>query len=951
MTKKFKKITNFKILTSVSLIMAAMPGYTEEVNQNSIAEDKIEKIAVVGSRVEALAEDALPVTVMSSDEIESLGATNMQDLLSYIPSVGDFEFNDANTGTNGARGDVAGVNLRSLGSGNTLTLLNGRRMVVHPTFENKNGVPSILYNVNSIPSSAISRIEVLRDGASALYGADATGGVVNLMSFDSLHGFTVSGKYGASENTPYDELTLTAKGGFSLNDARTQVGLFTTHYRRSGVAITDLDPLYGELNRVGNTSIPQEWRNNNRLNNLSAVTPYSVFQTGSLNDQGRFISTGSLHVNQNLEVMPGVGSQRFDFNQEVWITPDTERTNFMLKVDHDFDSGLELFAEAVYYDSYSKTQRASSPLDSGLAYIIVPESNYYNTTGSDVLLTRYRPTELGPRFIEVDQDSYRFLTGLRGEWKGWDWESAVLYSAASADDEEFNRLSKTLLSQSLAKTTPDAFNIFGGPGANSEDVLSTVRISSIQKSKTTLSSWDAKFTKQDLFSLPGGDAGTALGLDWRRESYHDDRDPRQDGSMPYDFNGIYDESDVVGVSATRDSSASRQVFSTFGEVVLPLVGEQNATNLVQRFELQVAARYENFSDAGQTFKPKFGFYYEPINELSFRGSIAKGFRAPNLPQMNQGDIIRRILNVEDPLRSEVTGLDIDTGALYRTTSRLGNDNLKPEHTDTISLGFVVQPSGLFDGLRLTFDTWSIKQENVVVILGEGHELEVESLLGSNPNVIRAPLTAQDIALFDAWNSANPNDQRTPVGATTNIISQYINADKRKVSGWDLSLQYQTQPASWGQLTWRGDVSRLTKFEQETSGITTDFLRRNGNPEWRGSSSLNWRQNNFSATLIAKYVGSVYNTNLFDTIASGVTGTVDGSLNRIYWNVDPWLTTDLTFSYNFGQQTDQFSGLGLSAGIRNLTDEQPPFTDIGDGFYNSLHNSYGRVWWVSFSKQF
>ncbi|MEE2002888.1 TonB-dependent receptor plug domain-containing protein [Alkalimonas sp. MEB108] len=197
MTKKSKQRANFKVLTSVSLIMAAMPGITEEVGAITAEEEKIEKIAVVGSRVQGLAEDALPVSIMSSDEIASLGVTNMQDLLSFIPSVGDFEFNDANTGTNGARGDVAGVNLRSLGTGNTLTLLNGRRMVVHPTFENKNGVPSILYNVNSIPSSAISRIEVLRDGASALYGADATGGVVNLVPFDTFQGFmNRTGKFG-----------------------------------------------------------------------------------------------------------------------------------------------------------------------------------------------------------------------------------------------------------------------------------------------------------------------------------------------------------------------------------------------------------------------------------------------------------------------------------------------------------------------------------------------------------------------------------------------------------------------------------------------------------------------------------------------------------------------------------------------------------------------------------
>lgn len=919
------------LASSLALAQTPAPGAAD-----------VEEIITVGSRVEGLSEDALPVTVMGAEQIEALGATNMQDLLSHIPSIGDFEFQDSNTGTNGARGDVAGVNLRSLGTGNTLTLLNGRRMVVHPTFESKNGVPSILYNVNSIPSSAVNRIEVLRDGASALYGADATGGVVNMVLDNQFEGFSASVKYGSSENTSYDETTLTAKGGMTFNDGSTHVGLFATHYDRTGVQVTELDDLYGKLDRRGNTGIPAEWRSNSRLNNLSSVTPYSVFQLGALNSQGRFVSTGSRHVTQDLQIGTGVGSQRFDFNQEVQITPDTERSNIMLTLSHDLDNGMNSFSELTYYRSDSGTQRASGPLDSGLAYIIVPANNFYNPTGSDALLTRYRPTEMGPRFIDVQQDSYRVLTGLSGEFNGWDWESAVWYSAATAEDEEFNRMSKTLLSQSLAKTTADSFNIFGGPGANSEDVLNTVRISSIQKSESTLASWDAKITKADLFSLPAGNVGTALGLEWRRETYLDDRDPRQDGSMPYNFNGIFDESDVVGVSATRDSSASRKVFSAFAEMVVPVT-----TSL----EVQLAGRYEDFSDAGDTFKPKISAYYAPFDILSLRASYSKGFRAPNLPQMNQGDIIRRILNVEDPLRSDVTGLDVDNGSLYRTTSRLGNTNLKPEHTDTLSMGFVFQPTGMLDGLMVTFDAWEIEQRNVVVLLGEGYELDVEAQFGSNPNVVRAAPTAQDIALFDAWNAANPNDQRTPVGPTTNIISQYINADVRNVEGWDTSVQYQFEAGDLGRFRLRTDASKLTRFEQQAGPVATDFVRRNGNPEWRASGSIAWSKNNWRSTVSARYVGSVYNTGLFDTLASGVSGTIDSNLNRIYWDVDAWTTVDWSVGYEFAGGGDLLNGLQLSGGIRNLTDEEPPFADVGDGFYQALHNSYGRVWWLGMEKRF
>ena len=936
------------LMASTSIMLFATTGEAQEATADDAME--FEEVVVVGTRIKGLSEAALPVTVMGSAQMEAVGATNMQDILSYVPAIGDFEFEDANTGTNGARGDVAGVNLRSLGSGNTLTLINGRRMVVHPTFQNINDVPTTFYNVNSIPSSAIQRVEVLRDGASALYGADATGGVVNMVPFTSYDGIMVSGKYGFAENTGYDELTLTARGGWSLNDEKTKIGLFGTYYSRSGVPITELDDLYAYLDRQGSEDLPEEWRDDSQLRNTSSTTPYSVFQTGSLVD-GLWVGDTTYHVSEDLSIEPGSGSQRYDYNEDVWITPEVDRFNAMVNLEHEFDNGIELFADAFYYNSKSTTQRAASPLDSGLAYIIIPAENFYNPTGSDVLLTRYRPLELGPRIIEVNQDAFRVMTGLRGDAYGWDWETALVYSEATAEDEEFNRQSKTLLSEALSLTTADAFNVFGGPGANSEAVLESIRISTVQKSKTTLATWDFKLTKDDLFSLPGGDVGTALGVEWRRESYLDDRDPRQDGSQPYSFGDLYDESDVVGVSATTDSSASRHVFSGFAEMVLPFVGEANAMPGVQALEFQIAARYENFSDAGDTLKPKVGFRYAPVNAFSFRGSYAKGFRAPNLPQMNQGDIIRRELGVEDPLRADIVGLPIDTGDLYRITTRLGNDDLEPEHTDTLTLGAVFEPDGALDGLRVTFDWWKIEQENVVVILDADYQLEVEALTGSNPNVIRAAVTAEDQAAFDAWNLANPTDQRTAVGVATNIISQYINADKREVEGWDASIEYRTRETSVGSFRFRADVSRLSKFTQTTGDLETDYLRRNGNPEWRASGSISWMYEELTATVTMKYVGSVYDTSLYDSADSGNSGTVDEDLNRVYWDVDSWTTFDVAFKYRFTDQGNALDGTALGFGVRNVADKQPPFADEGNGYFTSLHNSYGRVWWLSVAKEF
>lgn len=185
--------------------------------QSTDSGDAVEEIVVTGTYIEGLSEETLPVTVMNEDAIKSLGAVNMQDILAYIPSISDFEFEDTNSGTNGARGDVAGVNMRGIGSGNTLVLINGRRMVVHPTFQAINSVPATFYNVNSIPSSAISRVEVLRDGASATYGADASAGVVNFITRKGQEGFNLSAKYGAGTSTNYDETEQArAAAGYSM---------------------------------------------------------------------------------------------------------------------------------------------------------------------------------------------------------------------------------------------------------------------------------------------------------------------------------------------------------------------------------------------------------------------------------------------------------------------------------------------------------------------------------------------------------------------------------------------------------------------------------------------------------------------------------------------------------------------------------------------------------------
>lgn len=933
-----------QLLKSMAIIAIALPLCVQA--QEGDSDEAMEEIVVVGSHIEGLSEEAMPVTVMTSDEIRDLGASSMFDILGQIPSVGDFEFEDNSTGTNAVRGDVAGINLRGIGTGNTLLLVNGRRMVVHPTFQAINSVPSTFYNANSIPASAVSRIEVLRDGASAVYGADASAGVVNIVTRGPEDGFQVSVKF-ASGDTSYDENEITGGGGWTVNEGKTEIGLFATYYERSSVHIKELGSLNFDLDRRNHPEIPADWQGDSQLRNTSTRTPWAQFSVGALDPDLQFIGS-TFHVDPTTELLVAGGSaERYNFNETAWVTPEVERFNVLATVNHELSNGMEFFGEASFYNSESNTQRAASPIDDGLAFLIVPAAAFYNTTGQDALITRWRPTDLGPRIIEVEQDTFRILGGIRGDFDKWSWESALMYSEAEATDVEKNRQAKSLFINQLMVAGPDAINPFVGPGGNTQAALDGIRVSYKDVRTSDITLLDYRLNRADLFQAPGGAVGFATGIEWRRDTYDDNRDPRLDGSQPFVDGPIFDESDIIGMSATFDSNASRNTTSLFGELFIPLVSEANANAFTKALEIQLALRYEDTNDFGDTTKPKIFIRWETAGGFALRGSYSEGFRAPNLPQMNQGTIVRRSDGIADPLREVVTGLPIDTGDTYRRTTRTANSNLGPEDTETITYGFVYAPyDGPLAGLTITADWFAIKQDDVVGILSPEDTLDLDLLLRSqgsfNPLVERAAITAADTAAFDAWNLANPGDLRTAVGVATNISNQYLNLDPRELRGWDVSLEYLTQESEAGEFSFRVTGTKITEFEQQGLA-TTDLLRRNGNPEWRMSARVNWRFNNFNANLTMRYVDDVYDSSLNAT-GTGNSGTYISALNRTYWDVDSWTVYNLALNYDFVDSSGWAQGLSLTAGVRNLTDEEAPFADEGFGYLSGLHNSYGRVVW-------
>jgi len=951
-------LIRFPLLLGASCLLALGAQAQDAGSDDEGESNLLEEVIVTGTHIAGVDESVLPVTVMGADAIEATGAVSMGEVLSYIPAISDLEFEDNSNGTNAARGDVSSVALRGVPSAYTLVLLNGRRMVMWPTFQAQNQVPSNFSNVNVIPASAVQRIEILRDGAAPLYGADAIAGVVNFVTHTRYDGIRLSGRYGWSDNTNFDESEVTAAGGWEFNDGRSNFSLFGTWYDRSYVHMNELDDLYYDLDRRQNPRIPESWQGDSQLRNTSTLTPYARFETGSLREDGSWIGTGSYHVNPATgEIRSGSGSTRYNFNEDAWVTPETERFNIMGSFQHEFGSGMQFFADGYYYQSDSRIIRAASPIDDSLAFLVVPAEAYYNPFDEDVLIRGWRPIDLGPRIVDTEHEQWGLTAGLGGNWASWDWEAAVVYSESENKDIEGNRQAKSLFTQQLMVDGPDALNPFTGPGGNTQAALDGIRVSATDVRTSSLTMADLRVNRGDLFGLFGNDVGAAFGLEWRNEDYFDDRDPRLDGSMPFDTGAIFDESDLVGVSATFDSGASRDTYSAYGELNLPLIGAANEAMLARLLEFQVAARYENPDDFDSTFKPKFGFRWEPTEGLLFRGNYTQGFKAPNLPQMNQGTIVRRIDGIEDPMRADVTGSPVDNGETYRRTTRLGNPDLQPQDSETWLVGFVFSPTWAGDwasGMRVWLDWWRIEIEDEISLVDNDTQLEIDQQLresgaGFNPNVIRADITPADQAAFDAWNAANPNDQRIPVGEAIDIIGQYKNSDLTEVEGYDAGFVWVMPETRAGQFTFRTDVTHMSDFKRELDLAPIDNLRRNGYPEWRYTAGLDWDYKGFRANATMRYVSEAYDTSLTQSTSIEGPGIVVG--NTKYWQVDEWRVYNVTLSYDFSRFSDRVAGFDAAVGIRNLTDEEPPFADESFGYFTRLHNAYGRVYWARVGYRF
>lgn len=986
---------------ALAALLIAAPALAQFEDDIEDAEDEeeevVDEITVTGTQIRgANISDALPVSVIDSRDIEALGVESGDELIEFMAEQGQNFFSEAENvsgGVNSARGDIGAFNLRNLGTGNTLVLLNGRRLVNAASYQTEavggSFVPVNTVNAQSLPVFGLERVEVLRDGASAIYGADAVAGVVNYVLKDDFEGFNVRVRYGVYDHLPRDDKRISLEWGTNFNDGTTNIGIFADHYRRDRVNSQDearwADDDFRRLVPAGSP-----WEGDIRFRNSSANSEYGQYDIiggsipGFTDGSGEFETypAGDARCQWDLGygtcgAVDGQGTFRYNNNENRDLFGKLDRTNIYAIVNHDFGNGVESYTEFSAYISNTNTIRHASTKLGAVARYEVAADNYYNPFGPIGSPNRLPDSVVGagaippggyrlqidnrrwaevPRIVDNDGRTYRILQGFRGTWGDWDWDTALIWSRAEKEDITHNRISNTLLQEALNDTTPEAYNPFSGRvDTNIERMLIDVR----RDNETELKLVDLKLSRNDIFELPAGPVGVLAGIEFREESFVDDRDPRLDGTIQFvDNNGNTFPiiSDVMNSSPSSDSSGSRDVTSLFTELQIPLF---------ETVDVQAAFRYEDFSDIGDTTVGRLAAGWRPIEQVLLRGSWSESYRVPNLVTVNEGDVVRS--NTRDDFVCFFADPDEDTldcrYAMQRQAS--GSQDLVPEESTNTSFGVVIEP---MDTLTFTLDFWEIEKDNTIGLFGEENHTALDLLfllqagtancgaVTGNPSVLREDPSTLSAAEQQVYLDAGI----CPVGAVQQVADRYANLDTRTIRGYDVGIYYNVD-TEIGNFDLRYVAAFLDKYEQEAGGDAArlveaqadgtlpadvpvvgfaDLVRQNGNADEKHTLRLGWSYGQYRAALTGLRLGDFVQTSL--TID-------DGSVNGIQYVIPSMTTWNASFDYEFSFMDDINSRVRL--GINNITDERAPLADVRFSYFSDMHRDLGINYYLDLRLEF
>ncbi|GAB2891938.1 TonB-dependent receptor [Microbulbifer echini] len=619
-------------------------------------EGAIEEITVVGSRISRNSEfeNATPVQVMDRESIEKSGYTNLQQLFEKHPAAGNGTFSTRGNNQDSTANGAAAVSLRGMGADATLVLINGKRVAISAFAES---ISTNFVDINSIPLAAVERVEILKDGASAIYGSDAVAGVVNLVLRKDFEGTEVSMDFGSAED--YSERSFSAVWG--INGENSNFTVILDHSANSRLTSSE----------------------------RGLDTPNLKSRGGNDNRSSRGFP-GSFTLSDGTTVAdPSCPEERVDggvclYNYGPWnlLTPESERTGLLMLGRSQLNESIEFFSEIGIQHNTSVAQGAPTPLDekAGL-YVLADHPN--NPFGEDVDIYRFRTVDAGARQWDIETDNLRGVFGLRGSIAEWDWEASVQRSRS--ESKQTGNQSQGWVRTDLLQQEINAgrYNPFGGV-QNPDSIIDAITTNLVRQGKSEFTGYDFTISG-DLVDTRNGTIAMATGIEYREEKVSDKPDDQFLRGLIFGTESVF-------------AKASRDITSAYVEFAFPLPAN---------FELSLAGRYDDYSDFGDTTNPMASLLWTANDMLSLRASWGTGFRAPSLAQVGLGPS-QKSLFIEDTYGC-ADNITFCSSTDY-TVVFTGNADLEPEESESFNIGAVFEP---LEGLQLSLDYWNIVQENKI----------------------------------------------------------------------------------------------------------------------------------------------------------------------------------------------------------------------------------------------
>jgi iron complex outermembrane recepter protein len=955
-----------------------LAGSGVAVAQESGSETRtLDAIEVTGSRIKrADMETSSPVVMIDRQTIENSGAATVGEFLQRTPSISGAATNPQVN--NGGGAGAATVDLRGLGVNRTLVLVDGRRWI--GTTSNANGA----VDVNSIPMGLIERVEILKGGASAIYGTDAIGGVVNFILRKNFDGLEASAFYGVSSRG--DANTERYDAIFGVSGERGRLMLGASYDKEDSVSAADRTyssqpyQLYAGEHGIGGTSriltgryvVPRSAATGVNLADPNCGTLSTVTLT-------RIEGTSGSSPSNFRCFNPATDVYNFQADGNLNLTPQ-ERTALFLNGNYQISDNVEAFLVGSWLRTDSAFFIAPLPFDGRAAVDNVPISgdSLYNPFGVDITDARLRLRDFIPtRTTRFETETYQITAGLRGAFgdSSWTWDASYGYGRTPQSSTVRGYLYSPALTQALgpsmidpgtgnpicvstpgnpATAIPGCLPVnFMGPPPDPNTPAGQAQLAALElinptihnTTENTLKVFSANATG-DLFELPAGMVSLAFGAERREES----------ATSSSDFLTIIPPGETVckitqEACTFGDINGSFDVNELYAEALIPLLSD---VPFAEKLNLSLGTRYSDYSNFGDTTNSKIGVEWKPVSDLLVRANYAEVFRAPTIGDL-YSPTVPSANSYIDPCNGYTgqatadpracAGVPTD-GSFQQSNSQVtsfqvANPDLQPEQGDVLTYGFVYSPSYL-EGFSVTVDYWRVKLDDFITNLPEN------VMLNQCKN-------------FGRFCDTFIRDDSGDVAQMTNEIG---NFGTMKAHGVDVGLRYLFPETSWGRFSWNLDSTYLAKYDvrfladdpstdigafpgiPESTGLAGTFVDSTssgfGNlARWRALNDISWRLGNVSASLTTRYVHHVYEApDVADVTEPGYVAKR---------RVPSFTQTDFQIGYRF----EGLNNSSIQIGVRNLTDRQPPLVYSGFNASTDMrtYDAIGRFYWMRWTARF